>query len=166
MQEPLTILKKGKSSRERLAEFILTPAKKKAADSKARFRAGFAQIDASGVVHYARVLSYFEQLEEEFFLKRKYGWPQQFQDGICLARRELRCTYHSPIKYGDELSGMMRVSEVGKSHAKYEFSIRNLSTKKIALEGSLIVVAVALPSWKKTDIPVKLRRILERSEDP
>lgn len=139
----------------------MTAVKKKTSISKARFRANFAQTDASGVVHYARVLSYFEQLEEEFFLKRKYGWPQQFQDGICLARRELRCTYHSPIKHGDELSGIMRVSEVGKSHAKYEFNIRNLSTKRVALDGSLIVVAVSLPSWKKIDIPIKLKRMLE-----
>ena len=116
---------------------------------------------ASGVVHYARVLSYFEQLEESFFLKRNYGWPAQFQDGICLARRELCCTYHSPIKHGDELLGTMSISEVGKSHARYEFKIKNLSTKKAALEGSLVVVAVALPDWKKIDIPIKLRKILE-----
>lgn len=135
--------------------------KKKTSVSKARFRANFAQTDASGVVHYARVLSFLEQLEENFFLKRKYGWPRQFEDGICLARRELRCVYHSPIKHGDELLGVMRISEVGKSHAKYEFEIRNLSTKKVGLEGSLVVVAVTLPSWKKIDIPTKLRRILE-----
>ena len=125
-----------------------------------KLRARFGDTDASGVVHYARVLSYFELLEEEYFIEKGYGWQEQFEEGFCLARHELNCTYFSRIKHGDELTAEMRITEVGRSHLKYEFKIYNDTTKSRAAEGSLVAVAVELKSWKKINLPQRIRELV------
>ncbi|MHB8566190.1 MAG: acyl-CoA thioesterase [Nitrososphaerales archaeon] len=126
---------------------------------KLSLRARFGDTDASGVVHYSKVLSYFEELEEQYFLEIGYGWPEQFNDGFCLARHELSCTYLSRIMHGDKLEAQMRIIDVGKSHLKYEFNIYNSTTNSVAASAILVVVAVDLKSWKKIDLPEKIRHL-------
>lgn len=127
------------------------------------FRPRLSDTDATGVVHFSRFFVFFEQVEAQFYRDVGYDFTSQSRDGFYLARVNAECRFSSAIRTDDEVLGEMRVTEVGRTHLKYAFRLRNGSTGATSAEGSVVVVPVDTKTWKKVPISEKLLTVLEGS---
>lgn len=81
--------------------------------------AHFADTDAAGVVHFAKILCYAEEAEHDLLARLGIpllaggGWP----------RVKLSCEYIAPVKAGDELQVTISPDQLGRSSITWKFSI-------------------------------------------
>lgn len=81
--------------------------------------AQFADTDAAGVVHFAKILCYAEEAEHDLLASLNIpllaggGWP----------RVKLSCEYTAPVKAGDELQVTISVDQLGASSIVWKFSM-------------------------------------------
>ncbi|MGJ8676538.1 MAG: acyl-CoA thioesterase [Akkermansiaceae bacterium] len=82
-------------------------------------RVSFADTDAAGVVHFARLLCYAEEAEHDFLaelgipLLENGGWP----------RVKISCDYLAPLRVSDEVEVSISIAKVGKSSLQWIFSM-------------------------------------------
>jgi len=82
--------------------------------------AQFADTDAAGVVHFARILCYAEEAEHDLLaslgipLLADGGWP----------RVKLSCEYMAPVKAGDVVQVTISPDQLGTSSIVWKFLMR------------------------------------------
>ncbi|MDG1358179.1 MAG: thioesterase family protein [Akkermansiaceae bacterium] len=81
--------------------------------------AQFADTDAAGVVHFAKILCYAEEAEHDLLAKLDIplladgGWP----------RVKLSCEYTKPVQAGDVVHVAISPSQLGTSSIVWRFSM-------------------------------------------
>ena len=96
----------------------------------------FADTDAAGVVHFAKLLCYVEEAEHECLvglgipLLDHVGWP----------RVEVECRYLAPLKMGDTVDVSVEVALLGQTSITWTFLMFS-GERKIA-EGKMKTVCV------------------------
>ena len=81
--------------------------------------AQFADTDAAGVVHFAKILCYAEEAEHDLLasldipLLGDGGWP----------RVKLSCEYTGPVRAGDNVEVSISPSQLGTSSIVWQFSM-------------------------------------------
>lgn len=80
----------------------------------------FSESDAAGVAHFARLATYIEEAEHDFFHSRgvlvigaNFGWP----------RIHMEIHYRSPCSFGDLLEIRLQNPVFHQSTLSYEFSV-------------------------------------------
>ena len=82
-------------------------------------RVSFADTDAAGVVHFARILCYAEEAEHDLLFKlgipllENGGWP----------RVKVSCDYLSPLRVMDEVIVTISPVKVGGSSILWDFTV-------------------------------------------
>ncbi len=83
--------------------------------------AQFADTDAAGVVHFAKILCYAEEAEHDLLAKLNIplladgGWP----------RVKLSCEYTKPVQAGDLVHVAISPSQLGTSSIVWRFSMNS-----------------------------------------
>ena len=103
------------------------------------FEVAFSDTDASGRVHFSKMLGYAERAEHEFltaagidvFDPGKQGWP----------RVRVSCDFVSALKFGDRAEVCLGLSKVGSSSLHWKFEIVDEEAKPIAV-GEMMTVKV------------------------
>ena len=96
----------------------------------------FADTDAAGVVHFARLLCYVEEAEHACLVELgipllgDVGWP----------RVDVQCSYHTPLKMGDVVEVAMEVLKLGATSIVWKFSMVNGESR--VAEGKIKTVCV------------------------
>ena len=99
-------------------------------------RVQFADTDAAGVVHFARLLCYVEEAEHDLLkslnipLLDDGGWP----------RVHVACDYLAPAKFGELLTVAISPIRLGASSILWSFSVA--SDDKIVAQGEMKAVRV------------------------
>jgi acyl-CoA thioester hydrolase len=99
-------------------------------------RVQFADTDAAGVVHFARLLCYVEEAEHDLLkslnipLLDDGGWP----------RVHVACDYTAPAKFGELLTVAISPKRLGGSSILWSFSVA--CDDKIVAQGEMKAVRV------------------------
>lgn len=124
----------------------------------------FHETDAAGLAHFANYYHWMEAAEHALFKNHgidlservdgvKIGWP----------RVATECQYLSPLRFGDVVEVSVEIAELKTRSIRYDFKIRAAGSKKLAAEGSLTAVCVALDqeAIRAIEIPPNIRKKLE-----
>jgi acyl-CoA thioester hydrolase len=129
-----------------------------------KYRVGFADTDASGIVHFSNYFRFFERAEEAYL----QGLGMRYADlaakyKIWLPRVSATCDYFSPCRDGDEIEVVMSLKRLNEKSIEESFEIKNSTTGKLAAKGELVNVAALADISKSVPIPNELIKLF-RSE--
>ena len=76
-----------------------------------------------------------------------------------------RAEFFVPLVYGDEVEAEVYVSQVGRSSATFEYSLRRASDAALCVRATIVHVAMNLDERRAVLIPDKYRQAFARSND-
>jgi YbgC/YbaW family acyl-CoA thioester hydrolase len=125
-------------------------------------RVEFADTDAAGIAHFARLLTMIEEAEHDFFRKHQIpilapesAWP-------CIS---LHTDFRSKCHFGDILTINLRVMTVGRSSFNYFFAVfkQEGDQKTEVFRGEMTKCHVDPGTNNSSPIPDSAREILEKA---
>ncbi len=126
-----------------------------------RLRARYAETDQMGIVHHSVYPVWFETARTE--LSRAVGLPYRAweEEGVLLVVSELTCRYRSPARYDDEITVLVRVSDVASRGATFSYRVQGGDGRLLA-EGTTRHLAVSRATGRPVVLPGTLRAVLRR----
>lgn len=120
----------------------------------------FADCDPVGFVYYPRVLHYCHVCMEEFFLARCGISYQKLLDEerIGFATVKIEAEYFVPLVYGDTADVELVISDLGRSSAHFNYSIKRANDGVLCAQSSQIQVAIDIDKRRAIALPDKYRR--------
>jgi len=119
----------------------------------------FADCDPVGFVYYPRVLHYCHVCMEEFFAERCGITYQRLLDDerIGFATVKIEAEYFVPLLYGDTVEVDLEVTDLGRSSARFNYSIKRANDSVLCAQSSQIQVAMDIDKRKAIPLPEKYR---------
>ena len=119
----------------------------------------FADCDPVGFVYYPRVLHYCHVCMEEFFAERCGITYQKLLDEerIGFATVKIEVEYFVPLLYGDTAEVELEVTDLGRSSARFNYSIKRADDSVLCAQSSQIQVAMDIDKRKAIPLPEKYR---------
>jgi len=119
----------------------------------------FADCDPVGFVYYPRVLHYCHVCMEEFFAERCGITYQKLLDDerIGFATVKIEAEYFVPLLYGDTVEVDLEVTDLGRSSARFNYSIKRANDSVLCAQSSQIQVAMDIDKRKAIPLPEKYR---------
>ena len=123
-------------------------------------KVAFQDTDASGWVHFAKLLAYVEEAEHEYLRKRGIvvfakaggGWP----------RVNVACDFSSPVRFQDSVEVSIAIAKIGESSVEWRFEISK--DDKVAANGTMKTVKVD-GTGKPESITSAERKFLEAGNE-
>lgn len=117
----------------------------------------FADTDASGWVHFSKILTYAERAEHDFLAKLgidvfgcgKGGWP----------RVKVSCEYKRPLVFQEKISVILTLDHIGGSSLVWKFQILK-ADGELAVRGEMVTVRVN-SHGEVAGIPESEKKLLE-----
>ena len=119
----------------------------------------FADCDPVGFVYYPRVLHYCHVCMEEFFAKRCGITYHKLLDDerIGFATVKIEAEYFVPLLYGDAVEVELEVTDLGRSSARFNYSIKRANDSVLCAQSSQVQVAMDIDKRKAIPLPEKYR---------
>lgn len=119
----------------------------------------FADCDPVGFVYYPRVLHYCHVCMEEFFADRCGITYQKLLDEerIGFATVKIEAEYFVPLLYGDTAEVELEVTDLGRSSARFNYSIKRADDSVLCAQSSQIQVAIDIDKRRAIPLPEKYR---------
>lgn len=119
----------------------------------------FADCDPVGFVYYPRVLHYCHVCMEEFFAERCGITYQKLLDEerIGFATVKIEAEYFVPLLYGDTAEVELEVTDLGRSSARFNYSIKRADDSVLCAQSSQIQVAMDIDKRRAIPLPEKYR---------
>lgn len=119
----------------------------------------FADCDPVGFVYYPRVLHYCHVCMEEFFAERCGITYQKLLDDerIGFATVKIEAEYFVPLLYGDTAEVELEVTDLGRSSARFNYSIKRADDSVLCAQSSQIQVAIDIDKRRAIPLPEKYR---------
>ena len=119
----------------------------------------FADCDPVGFVYYPRVLHYCHVCMEEFFAERCGITYQKLLDDerIGFATVKIEAEYFVPLLYGDTAEVELEITDLGRSSARFNYSIKRADDSVLCAQSSQIQVAMDIDKRKAIPLPEKYR---------
>jgi len=104
-----------------------------------RCEVAFSDTDASGWVHFSKILAYAERAEHDclassgitVFEKGKGGWP----------RVKVSCEYKRPLEFQDRIEVLLTLDHIGGASLCWKFEILK-NDGEVAARGEMVTVKV------------------------
>ena len=124
-----------------------------------RITVRFADCDPVGFVYYPRVLHYCHVCMEEFFVERCGITYQKLLDDerMGFATVKIEAEYFVPLLYGDTAEVELEVTDLGRSSARFNYSIKRADDSVLCAQSSQIQVAMDIDKRKAIPLPEKYR---------
>ena len=123
-------------------------------------RVNFYDCDPAGIIFYSRIFDFchsaYEQLISGFRIKENY-WNNKLYV-IPIVHSE--CEYLKPIRFNDEITIFVKVSQIRNSSFELNYSIKKSNT--LCCQVKTIHVSVDKKSWKKKKLNKQLLKGLEK----
>lgn len=121
----------------------------------------FEEVDAAGIVFFARFVAYAHEAMEDFFsdldggyatliLKRRVGLPAV----------NVAIDFKHPVRYGDTLLIETQVDRIGGRSAVFRYVMKLAATGAVCCELKHTVVTTNLDLLASTDMPADVRALL------
>jgi 4-hydroxybenzoyl-CoA thioesterase len=122
----------------------------------------FEDVDAAGLVFFARFLGYGHEAMERFFdgvpggyvgliTKRKIGFPAV----------HVTCDFRAPLRYGDVARIEVTVPKIGTSSCTFRYAVTRASDGADVATIEHVVVSTDLTTVTKIALPDDARALLE-----
>ncbi len=129
-------------------------------------RVHWADTDAAGVVWFGNFLRFFEEAEDELFRALGRTRMELIEDfNILMPRVEASCRFQSPARAEEVLEIGIAVEQVTDRRIAYRFEVRERDTRRLVCNGAYRVACVSQKTFKATEFPTQLRRLLKRFGD-
>ena len=128
------------------------------------FRVEYADTDGQGRVFFANYFRFFDRGRFVYWERLGCSVDEIKQIEQDLVVVEVHCTYRVPASFYDMVSVGVRVTRVGRSSIRLEFTIMNDSTATLMAEGYATMVYVDLAANRSIPVPPELRARITRFE--
>ncbi len=127
----------------------------------------FEDVDAAGIVFFARFFGYAHDAMERFFGELPGGYVDLItRRRIGFPSVHVACDYRAPLRYGDVAVLHVEVAHVGTTSCGFSYELfRKADGVKSATIAQTIVTS-DLASMVKMPIPDDVRELLERHRAP
>lgn len=113
-------------------------------DFRFRTRLAWVDTDAAKIAHFTAYLKYVERAEEELYNSLGLNYAKISSEyNASFPKVEVHCRYLSPCRFNDLLEIILRVAEIKEKSVKTQFSIHNLTTTKLSVEGYITSVTAS-----------------------
>jgi acyl-CoA thioesterase FadM len=114
----------------------------------------FSETDAAGIVHFSKIACYVEEAEHAFFAQA--GYPIQLHDLEALRwpRVEYKASYGKPIFPFQAIRVHLKPLHIGTSSIKWNWSIKDGSSKKSLCGGEMKSVCCVVKNGKVEVCPI------------
>ena len=119
----------------------------------------FADCDPVGFVYYPRVLHYCHVCMEEYFAERCGITYQKLLDDerIGFATVKIEAEYFVPLLYGDTAEVELEITDLGRSSARFNYTVKRKDDSVLCAQSSQIQVAMNIDKRKAIPLPEKYR---------
>jgi acyl-CoA thioester hydrolase len=127
-----------------------------------RTRVDFSDTDAVGIVYYGRYPPYFDRAVIAY--RRHLGLPLLGSPGHVLVIRALRCEYHAPARFDDELEVFVRMARLGRTSQTAALRVEEVggTLPRHLADGEIVAVGLDRYGGRPSPIPDDIRaRIAE-----
>jgi len=127
----------------------------------------FEDVDAAGIVFFARFVTYAHEAMERFFAPLSGGYA-----GLVMGRKvgfpavDLKVSFRAPARYGDALRIETRVAKVGGRSAVFRYRMVLAGREQLAAEVEHTVVTTDLRTVTSCDMPADVRALLLQHLEP
>lgn len=97
-------------------------------------RPRYSEVDSMGVVYHANYLVYFDIGRTEWLRSVGADYAEMERRGFRLVVVDLALRYLLPARFDDQLKLSVRLTELGKASATFEYSLRD-EAGRILVEG-------------------------------
>jgi 1,4-dihydroxy-2-naphthoyl-CoA hydrolase len=120
----------------------------------------FQDVDAAGIVFYARVFDYFHDAYVSLLRARGEPLEAALRDGSWVAPlRRAEADYRRPLVFGDEIRVSLVRIDLGETEYRIRYRIE--TDGGVACEGETVHVSVDPRTFRRAPVPVGLRAALE-----
>jgi 1,4-dihydroxy-2-naphthoyl-CoA hydrolase len=119
----------------------------------------FQDVDAAGIVFFARVFDYFHDAYVAFLRARGAPLEDALHDGAWVAPlRHAEADYRRPLRFADALT--ITVTVLGLEETEFRLGYRIETGEGVACEGETVHVSVDPHTFRRAPIPEILRQAL------
>lgn len=125
-------------------------------------RVHFEDVDAAGILFFARFLNYAHDAMECLFETLPGGYP-----ALITARRigfpavHVSTDFQAPIRYGDVARIRASVKKLGTTSCHFDFEFTRASDGVVTAMSSQVHVCTELSVMRKQEIPPDIRTVLQ-----
>lgn len=123
----------------------------------------WGEMDSFSHVNNVVYFRYFETARMAYFERINYGQILE-STGIGPILHSANCRFRIPLTYPDTISIGIRGVDIERDRFTMEYRILSHQHKKIAAEGSGIIVTYDYTAGRKADMPAEMRERIERIE--
>lgn len=128
---------------------------------KVNRRINFFDCDPAGIIFFSRVFEFchsaYEQLIVSFELDEDYWDNPSYVVPII----HTECDYYKPLKYGDEIS--IEVSVTQLKNSSFELTYKLILNNETCASVKTVHVFVSRENWNKMEIPTEIMIGLQRN---
>jgi acyl-CoA thioester hydrolase len=137
-----------------------------APQARCSIRVRYAETDQMGVVYHSHYLIWFEVGRTEFCRQRGFAYrDMEREDGLCIIVAEVRCRYHAPARYDDEIEILTRLVSMRRRVITFRYEVRRAADSELLAEGETVHVITDL-SGRPRALPEKYRKLLAEGMPP
>ncbi len=126
---------------------------------KTEERVNWVDTDAAQVMHFSNYFRFFERAEEALYRSLGVDFDQVHQRyKIWLPRVEAFCRYRSPSRFNDLLEVTLTLDGVDDRTIRYGFAVTNTTTKRVAAQGHVTIIAADLATGRASKLPDDLAK--------
>lgn len=130
---------------------------------KTPIRVRYAETDQMGVVYYANYLVWFEIGRTEFCKLAGFSYKKMEQsDGLFISVAEVKCRYHAPCNYDNDLLLYTSLKECRKRILVFSYEIYRQDTQKRITSGETVHV-VTNRNGRPQSLPENYMRLLTKT---
>ena len=123
-------------------------------------RVRYAETDQMGVVYYANYLVWFEVGRTELCRQRGFAYrDMEKDDGLCIIVAEVRCRFHAPARYDDEIDVLTRIASMRRRVITFQYEVRRAPDSELLAEGETVHVITDMTGRPRA-LPDKYRKLL------
>jgi YbgC/YbaW family acyl-CoA thioester hydrolase len=121
----------------------------------------WADTDPAGIVWFGVFFRYFENAEEQLFLRLGRDRTRFLDElSIFMPRTSVQSRFRSPAKLGDEISVGVGVSQLTERRIEYAFDIHERGTDRLICEASYRVACVDRATFAPRAFPADVLTLL------
>ncbi len=121
----------------------------------------FEEVDAAGIVFFARFVNFAHEAMEHFFAGIEGGYAGLIMDKrVGFPAVHVEVSFASPVRYGDTLRIETTTCKVGTRSAVFHYRMRDAKTGALAADFKHTVVISDLVAMRSCDMPADVRALL------
>lgn len=126
-----------------------------------RYRVGWADVDAAGVIHYPRCFYWVDDAFHGYLYERGFTFRSYTAAGYGLPFVHVECRYRYPVFLEDELTLEVSVQDLKPHGFTVRFRVRKASEPGVVMEGGMVRRCVKRGVPGSVKIPPDLSRLLQ-----